>query len=249
MMQDRKLADTGPLARIEALVVGGGSAKSAAVSASAFRGADEAARVAAILAAATPPASCGPEIPVAPAFGAYRVFQPMELLQGGLQRPSGFAGRNAIVRADVFDAMKAGAFTSSQIDMARHYRDLTERHTAGGMRCASLEAGRGGGGSGEFIVAYVKEGQVLASLHRRIGPGAALVVRRIRPSARGGAAGIILDRDLVDRVCLGQQTLSQVLRGFGWSEAKKHRDALRTALAGALDRMQGYRSPAPQNLD
>ncbi len=243
------MVESGALGRIEAQLVKSGATKAARASFAVFVKAAEVARIAGILAAAAPPESCGSEIPVAPAFGAFQVFQPMELLKGGMQRPSGYLGRNALRRADVFDAMVSAPFTSSQVGIARHYRDLTERHAAGGMRCASLEAGRGGGGSGEFIDTYVREGRELEMLHQRIGRGIAMAVRRIRPSARGAAAGIIHDRSLVDMVCLGQLTFSQVLRHFGWSEAKKHRMVLRAALAGSLDRMQGYQSVGAQNVD
>lgn len=221
------------------------------------RRAAEVAALAAIKAGATPPDTCGPEIPVAPARGAFRVFQPMEIIPGTQgRRRAGFAGRDALARADVFDDMLAKAqaraaatdaafvwpLTSSQIAMARFYRDLTERHDAGGMRCASLEAGRGGGGSGEFIDAYVQEGRQLAALHARIGAGVAMVVRRVRPSLRGGtAASVIPDRRLVDMVCLAQLSFAGVLVAFGWSRDGHHRARLRQALAAALDRMQGYR--------
>ena len=127
-----------------------------------------------------------------------------ERLIGDYQsEPMGYRGRDAARRVDVFDLMedqaraawsKAGRkeafvapFTPGQVMTARYYRDLTERHSAGGMRCASLETtGRGGaGGSGEFIDAFVHEGRILAAMHRRIGAMPAMTVRRVRPSKRG----------------------------------------------------------------
>lgn len=132
--------------------------------------------------------------------------------------------------------------SSSQIAIGRHYQALVERHTAGGVRCSSLEAQRGGGGGGEFMDAYLAEAREIDALLRRIGDGAALVVRRVRPSARGGAAaGAITDRALVDAVCLAGLSLAEVLRRHGWAPKGEHRVRLRTALAGALDRMQGSR--------
>ena len=93
--------------------------------------------------------------------------------------------------------------------------------------------------------AYVTEGKRLTKLHGQIGAGVALMVRRIRPSARGKAsAGIITDRQLVDAVCLGQQRLNTVLKRSGWTPDGHHRKALLLALAAALDRMQGQVSCA-----
>lgn len=236
----------------------------------------EAGRIAEVVARGIVPDACGPDIPAAPARGAFQVFRPMTIVPGsaGTAVPAGYrapgegAFRAAIRRADVFDMMerdarlaheRAGAdtpfvapFTPAQVQMGRDYRDLTERHAAGGVRCASLEAGRGGGGSGgEFIDAYVDEGLRLAALHRRIGAGAAISVRRIRPGRRGShARGIILDRALVDMVCLCDKRLGQVLRKHGWEPDRKLRDALALALAAALDRMLGYGvHPSTKGID
>lgn len=226
----------------------------------------EAARIAEVVSRGAVPDVCGPDIPEAPARGAFQVFRPMTIVPGsaGTAVPAGYRApgegrfRAAIRRADVFDRMErdariahdqAGAavpfvapFSPAQVQVARDYRDLTERHAAGGMRCASLEAGRGGGGSGgEFIDAYVDEGLRLAALQRRIGAGAAISVRRIRPGRRGShARGIITDRALVDAVCLRDKSLGQVLRAHGWAVKGDLRAALRVALAQALDRMIGY---------
>jgi hypothetical protein len=42
-------------------------------------------------------------------------------------------------------------------------------------------------------------------------------------------------------VVVGGQDLSAVLVRFGWQADGKNRKALRLALVGALDRMQGYK--------
>lgn len=197
------------------------------------------------------PDACG-AVGFAPARGAVRVVRDMEVLPGGTRRE---VGRH-LERADVFDRMQAAAvaaaakagvavvmpFTPGQVSMARHYRGLVERHGAGGMRCASMEAGRGGSGSGGgFMDAYLDEGREIARLQRRIGDGAALCLRRVRPSARGGAkAGLIKDRALVDAVCIEGLTVSEVLARAGWSCKGEWRAKARAALAGALDRMMGY---------
>jgi hypothetical protein len=211
----------------------------------------EKARLARILADATPPDSCGPEIPVAPARGAARVFQPVVMVPGGKQgwkaEPAGYRGRNAVAAMDIFDDMarKAAAkglpapFTSAQVTVARRYRLLVERHSAGGIRCSRLEQRTGSSGKGgEFMDAFVAEGDDIRRLRTRVGTGVAMQIRRIRPSARGTAPrGIISDLALVDAVCLEELTLSAVLTRFGWVSDGKNREALRAALGAALDRM------------
>ncbi|MDI3335878.1 hypothetical protein QKW60_05635 [Defluviimonas aestuarii] len=228
----------------------------------------------ALNAAAIPPDICGPEIPASPARGAYRVFRPVEIVPGsrGTARPSGYQGpgelrpRAAIAKADVFDAMRADAyrrheaaggdpelfippFTPGQEQVGRDYRDLTERHEAGGMKCASLETIGKGGGQGEFIDAFIAEGMRLAWMVNRIGVGAAMEVRRVRPSKRGvRARGVILNRTLVDMVCLGDRSLSDVLKAHGWAAKGDTREALRKTLASILDCMRGYTLRAPQDM-
>lgn len=218
----------------------------------AARLAAEAGRVARMLADATPPEAMR-AAPVAPARGAQRLVTEMQALPGGVRRIVGqhweeadvFTAmmRDAVARhgAAAGDAPFVAPFTPGQIAMARHYRHLTERHAAGGMKCASLESrGGGGGAGGDFMDAYLAEGRELARLHRCIGAGEAMVLRRIRPSARGTRRGIGT-RALVDRVCLADESLADVLRAHGWAVKGEHRAALRVVLCAALDRMQGYR--------
>lgn len=217
---------------------------------------DHGAAVAAMLDAAKPPREMA-AAPVAPARGAKQLVAEYELLPGGTRRYLG----SHWVDADVFTSMCRDAyirhvkaagndaafcepFTPGQMAVARRYRDLAERHAAGGMKCASLEA-RGGGGSGQggdFMDAYLAEGRELSMIQRRIGTGQAMALRRIRPSVRGSKAAI-MDRRLVDMVCIEGADLSAVLRAHGWSVDGKNRSVLRVALAAALDRMQGYRDP------
>ncbi|MDP3960296.1 MAG: hypothetical protein Q8Q26_09625 [Pseudorhodobacter sp.] len=191
---------------------------------------------------------------VAPARGPMRLVEAYELLTGGTRRRAGAHWQ----AADVFDRMiraawlrhqKAGGlglfsdpFTPGQVAMARHYRGLVENHYAGGVRCVSLEtAGRAGGGAGgAFTDAFVTEGREIAMLRRRVGPGQALVLRRIRPSQRGSKSGIA-DLALVDLVCVDDLDLTAVLRRHGWAKRTGNLSALRIALGAALDRMQGYR--------
>ena len=224
---------------------------------------------------AMPPDVCGPAIPVAPARGPLRSFQPIELVPGsvGTARRTGHWERGEAQRRhaarieDVFDRMDAAAraihrakgdgagpylapFTPGQVATARRYRDLIERHEGSGIKGASLEAGRTGGGQGgEFIDAYTHEGEEIRRLQSSIPQGSALVIRRIRPSARGKRQrGIITFRAIVDMICLGDRTPSGVLKAHGWSKDKAKLDAIRTALAQALDQMQGYRHHRPQDM-
>lgn len=224
----------------------------------------EARRIADVLAHGTVPDACGPDIPLAPARGALRTFRPIELVPGslGTAQDTGHWARGEDTRRkgarirDVFDRVELWAgdapLAPAQVQIARDYRDLIERHEAGGMGCASLEASRGGGGGagGEFIDAYVAEGIRIAALRRRIGTGVAMEMRRIRPSKRGAKArGNITNRKLVDMVCLGDQPLGAVLDAHGWAVKGDTREALRRALAAALDRMMGYDCAQPQNRD
>lgn len=214
----------------------------------------DAERLAGFKAAHTLPNTMG-AVDFAPARGPLRAVADLELSRGGLQRQVG----GHWVRADVFDAMAVSArkshdragtglafvapFSPAQVDIARRYAALTERHSAGGMRCASLEAGRGGSGGGSFIDAYLAEGAALDAMHHAIGSGVAMRVRRVRPSARGaGRCGLISDRVLVDAVCLMQRPLSAVLKAHGWSAFGDNRAVLRAAMGAALDRMQRVRA-------
>ncbi len=205
-------------------------------------------RLRAVLAQATPPADVGP-VPVAPARGPQRVVTDYVALPGGMRRAAG----RRLEAADVFDLMLAQAvrrhgdsvgpvvmpFSWGQIAIARHYRALVERHDGGGVKCSSLDGGRAGGSGGDFMDAHLAVGREIDGLRRRIGAGSALVLRRVRPSDRGSRASIT-DRALVDLVCLAGMTLDGVLARHGWSVEGRYRAALRVALAGALDRMQGY---------
>ncbi|RDW14420.1 hypothetical protein [Paracoccus thiocyanatus] len=220
-------------------------------------------RLAAIIARATPVEGCGPRIPVAPARGTQVAFMPHVVMpdekakSGYKVERTGWRGFSAARAADIFDVLERIAvkrkdkggnpgrspFTKGQVNAARLYRDLVERHDAGGMRCASLEARRGCGpsGGGEFMDAFIAEGEQIALMRRRIGNGIAMTVRRVRPSKRGGPdAKPILDRVLVDAICLEGCSFRAVLERHGWSLDGKNVKKLIEALASILDRMQGY---------
>lgn len=212
-----------------------------------------------LVAGAAVPAQCGGRIIPAPGRGPFRVEPQAEMVPNGTdargqdkwaEKEGGFAGWNPIRQADVFDLMEASArrrsepapFTPAQIAVARHYRALVERHDAGGIKCSALDGRTSGGTGRDFMDAYLSEGREIEAMRRRIGTGVALAVRRIRPSARGGAERRgIPDRALVDMVCLGDRSLSDVLKAHGWATFGDNRKALVQALSAALDRMIGYR--------
>jgi len=210
----------------------------------------EADRIEAVKARGYVPEVCGDAIPEAPARGAIRVFQPMSLFPDGqddwVARASGYRGRSAMQRADVFDVMAAKAasngkpapFTREQVAAGRYYRDLVERHACAGVRCSSVEALRtnGGGGSGGFIDAVLRDREEIERIRLRIGSGTAMAVRKIRPSKRGSRVSIT-DRCLVDMVCLEDKPIKVVLKGHGWSVYGASTDALRSALVSSLERM------------
>ena len=224
---------------------------------------------------AIPPPACGPDMAPAPARGAMRIVTPRRI-EGNASVRDGYLGRSRMEVADVFDQMvqrawdrheadcararKAGVaddklpqfappFTAGQVSIARHYRALVEQHDAGGMKCASLEGRAGGGGQGGgFMDAFLDEGAEIDRLRHRIGNGMAMSLRRVRPSERGKRQPITA-RALVDGVCLAGKTVTEVLAAHGWNNDGRNRKVARGALAACLDRMQGYRSNEPQNVD
>lgn len=227
------------------------------------RAANERARLDAILSRATPAEGCGPAIPIAPARGKQVSVTPHVVMPdpasdtGYKVEHTGWRGFKAARAADIFDDLDRRAaarkdkdgnpgrspFSKGQVNIARMYRDLVERHDAGGMKCASLEARGAGcpGRGGEFMDAFLAEGEAIRLLRARIGDGVAMAVRRVRPSSRGGSgARIIMDRVLVDMICIEERSFRQVLERHGWAMSGQNAKAVITALAVVLDRMQGY---------
>jgi len=207
------------------------------------RAGDEAARIAAMLDAATPPEDLS-AVPVAPARGALR------LVPNGPSRRDGRHGRMldqlSIMCRQAWDlhqrrggeAEFVPPFDPAQIAMALRYQELVERHASAGVKCASAEvrAVARSGGDGDFMSAFLSESRELDTIRTRIGPGLALEVRRGGPGRRD-----ITTRTLVDAVCLHGRDLTAVLKGHGWAKKTDSLMTLRRALAAALDRMQGYR--------
>lgn len=214
-------------------------------------------RLGEILAAATPPAAMG-AAPVAPARGTMHLVPNYEVTRGGIRREVGAHWQEACALL-VMNAQAAarcsrrGAdvvlpFNAGHIGIAAHYRALVEWRASGGMKCASLEAGRSGsGGSGLFIDTYLDRGAEIAVMQDRIGRGIALSPRYAMD--RGNGRKVLSVRSLVDAVVLSGSDLTAILRRYGWQANGVNRKALRSALCAALDRMQGYPEGQPQNTD
>lgn len=198
---------------------------------------------------ATPPEAMA-SAPVAPARGAMQLVPNWEVTRGGIRREAGAHWRVAcaLVSMNERARMRAEArsldlvlpFTASQIAIADDYRTITEWRDGSGLKCASIEAVRGGsGGSGLFIDTFVERGRWLQRLHARIGTDAALSPRYAMD--RGNARKVIGVRLLVDAVILEGLDLSAILKRQGWQANGVNRKALKSCLCSALDRMQGYR--------
>ncbi len=211
--------------------------------------AEEAARIAAVVQSGFVPDDVGP-VPVAPARGPVKATVRMGMYPQGEDgfrlRPEGHAGRKTLERADVFDRILLASakrkaphpLTPSQIATGRVYRDLAERHSAGGIKCSSLERTGSGGTGGAFIDALLRDREQLDKLHCRIGPGVAMPLRRVRPSQRGSKRQIG-DRTLVDMVALQDRSIADVLAAHGWAVNARNTKAALTALVQILDRMTG----------
>lgn len=195
--------------------------------------------------------------PAAPARGPMQLQPNFEVTRGGIRREAGAHWRgvcqlvamnaHAAARAEAREVAAVLPFNAGQIGIAETYRALVEWREGSALKCASLEAGRsGGGGSGLFIDAFIDRGAVLEALRARVGNGYAM--RPQRHMDRGNARRAITDRALLDMVVVAGLDLSEVLRRFGWQADGRGRRALRDALCAVLDRMQGYRDARHQDM-
>ena len=210
------------------------------------------ARVAKVKADAAPPAAMI-AAPVAPARGPQQLVPSFTVTTGGMRRVEGAHWRglsplaSAVAQAWLrheargVDAPFVAPFGPGQVTMAEDYAALVEWREGSAVKCASLEGGRGGGGggSGIYIDTFVDQGKWLAELQRRIGDGVAMSPRRHMD--RGNGRRSITVRMAVDLLCLQAMPVKAILRRFGWAADMKDQRALRAAICGALDRMQGYR--------
>lgn len=212
----------------------------------------EAGRLAALRKAAAIPAEAGEAIAPAPARGGFVLLDPsrMDAAPEYARTAKGYARVRPIRAADVFDVMAAQAarrkvghpLAPAQIEVGRRYRGLVEVLSADGCKLSSLERSHAGGEAGHWMDRRLMISAEVDGLHRQIGNGVAMAVRRVRPSQRGAAQrGPILDRVLVDMVCLKDCPLDDVLRSHGWQVDGRNRERLLQALSGALWRMVGYR--------
>lgn len=220
----------------------------------------ERARIAKIKAKAAVPPECGPDIISAPARGVCIATHQVTMVPNGVDdrglekwspARTGYGHRASVRAADVFDRMVAdacrkkrqvGTLSSGQIAIGRAYRAMFEHLAADGTKLSRLDAPSGGGGSLDWMDHRLELTGKIELLRFRIGAGMALAVRRIRPSDRGAdQRGPIMDRALVDMVCLKDMTIEQVLKAHGWVKDGRTHEALSVALRGALDRMIGYR--------
>jgi hypothetical protein len=204
----------------------------------------------AMLDQATPPPGMR-AAPVAPARGPQALIPSFTVTAGGMRRIEGVHWRAlsplaaAVAQARMrHEARKIESafvppYSPAQVAMAELYAALVEWRDGSAMKCASLEPGREGGGSGHFIDSFMDRGRQLAEMQARIGDGVAMDIRRHMD--RGNTRSPITVRAAVDMACLAGVDLSEVLRRFGWPENGQHRRQLRDAIRGALDRMQGYK--------
>lgn len=220
----------------------------------------EDARLQAIRSASAVPEQCGPDVVSAPARGACVVERRLAMVPNGVDSkgldkwspaPTGYGHRANARKADAFDRMIAAAqrgkrtcpLTPGQMAMGRRYAALVERAAGDGMKLSSLDGSLGGGDSTGWIDRHLTIADEVAMLRNRIGCGSSLAVRRVRPSASGETQrGPIMDRVLVDMVCIKDCALDDVLRAHGWQPDGRTRKALSEALSAALDRMIGYRA-------
>lgn len=218
----------------------------------------EAARVEYVKSFGAVPSECGDDIIPAVARG---VVRPVQLDRAYLRgdgeietMPAGHKRRKTMVVADVFDRMNAQAMkkkrrlrlTAAQVNMGRIYARVFERHSAGAVRCSSIE-GRsgGGGGSGDgFTDARLASSRQIDVWHRRIGSGPALDVKRVRKLRPGKVHRVAISaRQLVDGVCIEDMEISKVLRRYGWASDGATITRCCLALGAVLDRMAG---PSPR---
>ncbi|MFB9223560.1 hypothetical protein [Paracoccus cavernae] len=223
----------------------------------------ERSRLDAVLDAAAIPAECGPDIIAAPARGGFRVDRQFTMVPNGVDEnglekwavaPTGYGHRSAIRAADIFDRMQAQALrakrpmqlTPGQVAIGRRYRSLVEMLNADGCKLSSLDGSSGSADGGNWMDRRLEISGELAALRRRIGGQDALMVRRVRPSLRAVRdAGEdprckFSNLDVVERVCVDDFSVGDVLRHYRWQYNSRNMKAVLEALRAALVRMEGY---------
>lgn len=198
----------------------------------------------------TAPAACaGDIVMLAPARGPCVIFEPMVALPDGEKGTKfvsmGYRGRKALRRSDAFDRMESQAtrrgpgsgLTFAEVDAGRDYGRLSEEVAAAGYVSSSAfraeQTGRRSGRS-DFMDRYSASVALLNWYRRAIGTGIAMKAKR--PGADDKRLPIPV-RELVDRVCIADQTISEVLRAHRWEPNADRVKEARTALRAALGRM------------
>ncbi len=207
----------------------------------------EADRLARLRTRALPPASCGPDMPAAPARGPLVAMPRMAMVRtedGYDLQHIGHRGRDAARARDAFDLMadqarRAGGhepFTATQKLAGRAYATLVDRQRGTGIRCGSAETLAGSDANALYrrsVDQILIEAEQVARMQAAIGEDWALEVTRKSKRRREP----ITVRELVDRVCLGGETIGDVLKAAGWSVYGETRGWAQRALAEALDRV------------
>ncbi|WP_208348725.1 hypothetical protein [Pseudaestuariivita rosea] len=215
------------------------------------RAKEEARRLAGVKARGDVDADCSDEIVPAPARGSVKSMREVHMVPVGTDdfkevEERYKAGTPGMVR-DVFDdmtdqALRCGGtapFTAAQVDAGRTYGALTERVEAAGVKCSqAFDVQTGGSGQTDFLTAYMTDRQRLRRFHNAIGNGIALPILR-KSSGEALTRRAIFDRVLVDRVCLQDQSLSEVLAAHHWQNTGKTIKRLRMAFCLILERMHG----------
>lgn len=229
----------------------------------------EAGRVAAMLAAATPPAAMR-AAPVAPARGTMQLVPDFEVMPGGTRRLTG-----------------AHWVEPTRLDLDNAVAVEAERDRLAEVEAARLAAGKaslfgpfGGVDRAARQAAPFSSGQVAVAAEYRAlvewREGSPLKCGSLEPGHGGGGSGLFIDayiakgarlsrlvaaigdglaldlqrrggaarraipvRVAVDMVVLQGASLAEVLRAHGWAAKGDHRAAVREAVCAALDRMQG----------
>lgn len=205
----------------------------------------EAARLAAVRARGRLPEACTAQgtgmVDMAPARGPMVPVRHHVIAdhgQGPRVEDTGYRGRAAARRLDALD--RIASLSEAQRAAGRRYAALTEVVAAGGIRCSADLAGScgsDGDGDRDWMDHHLARSERLRRMHRAIGDGIGMTVRRVRPSARGTRTSIP-DRRLADLVCLGQSGLVPVLEAHGWIKTGRNVRVLSEALAAILERLR-----------
>jgi len=208
----------------------------------------EALRVEAVKSAAMPPAEMR-QAPVAPARGTMHLAPDYEVTRGGMRQQVGAHWQtcNSLARMIAQAALRhrtsgseapfESPFTHVQVATAGRYQALIEWIEGSALKCASLEAGRGGMGGDDakdYIDRFHDRRRELAGMRAAIDGHMALRLSKVDPDGRRS----ITLRKMVDMMVESDDcTLTDVLRVHGWAKKSASLHILRDKLRMALDWM------------